>query len=28
LCLGAQKLPLAWGLCPDTIHVFTAEDDK
>jgi hypothetical protein len=28
LCLGAQKLPVAWGLCPDTIHVFTAEDDK
>ncbi|KAE9374282.1 hypothetical protein N431DRAFT_371753 [Stipitochalara longipes BDJ] len=28
LFVGAVKLPAAWGLCPDTLHVFTAEDDK
>ena len=28
LFVGAAKLPAAWGLCPDTLHVFTAEDDK
>ena len=28
LFAGAVKLPAAWGLCPDTLHVFTAEDDK
>jgi hypothetical protein len=28
LFCGAQKLPVEFGLCPDIMHVFTAEDDK
>jgi hypothetical protein len=28
LFCGPRRLPVAFGICPDTMHVFTAEDDK